>query len=337
MIEQMHSSRRSFIAKIASTAAVSGVPAAGIFAPRFARAAEKLRYAFPAPAFLASFTPINVAQIKGYYAAEGLDVEFQTVAGGVEVAKRVASGEFDLGGGTGDTPILLRPKGMNVKAIAILGGKSMTQLVIRRESNIYSPESFKGKKISVTSTTDTTYYTLLGFLASIGIPQDSVTIVPSGPVNVFKSVIEGKVDAMAGVPDWVIPIQRSGVKTMVFRSDEFFPSLAQALLSSDSTIAAKPAQLRGFVRATMKGLQDTIASPKDAADLVCKTFPQQKGKEAEVSEVIRYFADYVYPGQRTTGEINTLRLQKVQTFYKNRNIIDKETPLKDLFTSQFVA
>ncbi|MES1976435.1 MAG: ABC transporter substrate-binding protein [Pseudomonadota bacterium] len=305
--------------------------------PRRASAVERVRYALPAPAFLPAFTPINVAVIKGYYAQESLDVEFQTVAGGTEVAKRVAAGEFDLGGGTGDTPILVRPRGMAVKTIAVLGGKSVTQIMTRRESNIYSPEQFRGKTITVVSNTDTTYFTLLGFLSSIGVKPDEVKIVPAGPTGVYQMLIDGKADAMAGVPDWVVPVQRSGVKTVVFRSDEFFPSMAQAMVSSDQTIAAKPQVLRAFVRATLRGLADTIAAPDAAAAAITGKFPQHKGKEELVRDIVRYYASFVYPGQRTPGEINSFRLQKVQTFYRERNIVEKETPLKDLFTDQFLT
>lgn len=329
----MSLSRRTFVHRVAASAAL---PAA-CFAPLPARAAQKVRYAFPAPAFLASFTPINVARFRGYYAEVGLDVEFASVAGGVEVARRVSEGEFDLGGGTGDTPILMRPQGLPIKAIAVLGGKSVTQLVVRRESNIYSPEAFRGKKISVTSTTDTTYYTLQGFLAAIRVPLEDVTIVPSGPVNVYKSLIEGKVDAMAGVPDWVVSIQRSGVKTMIFRSDEFFPSLAQALLASDATIARRPEVLAAFVRATVRGMQEAIRAPRESAALIAASFPQQKGKEDEIADVIRYFAEYVYPGQARPGEISALRLERVQTFYRSRGIVSAATPVRELYAPQFAA
>ncbi|MCY1164406.1 MAG: ABC transporter substrate-binding protein [Pseudomonadota bacterium] len=305
--------------------------------PRRARAAERLRYALPAPAFLPAFTPINLAQIKGYYAEEGLEVDFQTVAGGTEVAKRVAAGEFDLGGGTGDTPILVRPRGMAVKTIAVLGGKSLTQIMTRRDSAIYSPENFRGKTITVVSNTDTTYFTLLGFLSSIGVRPDELKIVPAGPTGVYQMLIDGKADAMAGVPDWVVPVQRSGIKTMVFRSDEFFPSMAQAMISADQTIAARPKALRAFVRATLRGLADTIAAPDAAAAAITAKFPQHKGKEELVRDIVRYYASFVYPGQRTPGEINTFRMQKVQTFYRERNIVERDTPLKDLSTDQFLT
>ncbi len=226
---------------------------------------------------------------------------------------------------------------MAVKTIAVLGGKSLTQIMTRRDSAIYSPENFRGKTITVVSNTDTTYFTLLGFLSSIGVRPDELKIVPAGPTGVYQMLIDGKADAMAGVPDWVVPVQRSGIKTMVFRSDEFFPSMAQAMISADQTIAARPKALRAFVRATLRGLADTIAAPDAAAAAITAKFPQHKGKEELVRDIVRYYASFVYPGQRTPGEINTFRMQKVQTFYRERNIVERDTPLKDLSTDQFLT
>lgn len=50
-------------------------------------AQEKVTYLFPAPPMLPAFGPIRLAQGKGYFKAEGLDVEFQVAKGGVDVAK----------------------------------------------------------------------------------------------------------------------------------------------------------------------------------------------------------------------------------------------------------
>ena len=54
-----------------------------------AGATEKVTYLLPAPAFLPAFGPWMLAQGKGYYAEEGLEVEFVTARGGVDVAKQV--------------------------------------------------------------------------------------------------------------------------------------------------------------------------------------------------------------------------------------------------------
>ena len=49
--------------------------------------------------------------------------------------------------------------------------------------------------------------------------------------------------------------------------------------------------------------------------------------------MIRYFSQNVYPGQRQPGEVNTLRLEKVQNFYRARGIINAATPLRELYAT----
>ena len=44
----------------------------------------------------------------------------------------------------------------------------------------------------------------------------------------------------------------------------------------------------------------------------------------------------MYPSKLKLGEIDSDRLAKVQDFYFDNKIVRKKTPLKDLYTNQFV-
>ena len=96
--------------------------------PALAIAAEKVIYLFPAPPFLPAFGPIQLAQGKGYYKAEGLDVTFAVGKGGVDVAKQIGAGNAALGGILGDGPIIVHQNGIPIKAVASFGvGLGLTQ------------------------------------------------------------------------------------------------------------------------------------------------------------------------------------------------------------------
>jgi ABC-type nitrate/sulfonate/bicarbonate transport system substrate-binding protein len=82
--------------------------------------AEDVTYLLPAPPFLPAFAPWMLAKARGYYKDEGLNVKFQTARGGVDVAKQVGAGNAVIGGGLGDTPVIVRPNGIPVKAVAVL-------------------------------------------------------------------------------------------------------------------------------------------------------------------------------------------------------------------------
>jgi NitT/TauT family transport system substrate-binding protein len=301
-----------------------------------ARAAEKVTYLFPAPQFLPAFAPWVLAQHKGYYKAAGLDVEFVIGKGGADVAKQVGAGNADLGGGIGDTPIIVRPNGVPVKAVALIGGGSLMQLIARADSSITKPADLKGKTISVMAFQDTTYYALLGVLASAGLSKNDVDAQAVGPAGVVKLFVAGNAQAMAAVPEWAVEAERAGTAIRWYPSGQYFPSMAQAIIASDETIAKRPAAIKGFVQATLKALGEIMADPKAAAAEYVAAVPQHKGKDAEMATILGKYAELVYPGQSKLGAVDPARLSKLQDFYVEQGIVRSKTPVDQLYTNQFV-
>lgn len=230
-----------------------------------AQALEKVDYLLPAPGFLPAFAPWQLAKYKGYYKAEGLEVTFQRSKGGVDVAKQVGVGNAPIGGGIGDTSLIVRPNGIPVRSVALLGGGSLVQLIARADRGINKVEDLKGKTMTVMSFQDTTFYASQGVLASRGLTRNDVNIQAAGPTGVWKLFIEGKADAMMGVPDWIGIAYGAKVKLKIFNANDYFPSMAQAILASDEMIKKNPKLIQGLVRATLKGLRDLMTDPDGAA------------------------------------------------------------------------
>jgi NitT/TauT family transport system substrate-binding protein len=301
-----------------------------------AQTPEKVTYLFPAPPVLPAFGPIQLAKGKGYFAEAGLDVSFAVGRGGVDVAKMVGAGNAPLGGIVADGPIMVRGNGVPVKIVAVFGGKGFMQLVVREDSGISKPADLKGKTITVMSYQDTTFYALLGLLASVGLNQNDVNIQSVGPTGVWEFVATGKSAGMAGVPDWIPPVQAAGVKVKVIPTDEFFPHMAQGIAASDQLIKERPEMVRKFVRAALRGMKDIMDDPDQAADNFVRFVPEWKGKEGAVKSAFNYYAKLVYPGQAQLGEINAERLKSLQDFYLSKGFIQKATPIEELYSNAFI-
>ena len=122
----------------------------------------------------------------------------------------------------------MRGNGVPVKAVGVMGGGALTVVVGRKDRGIEKLEDLKGKKISTLSFPDTTYYALLGALATKGITKNDVNAQAVGPAAVASLVIAGTVDACACTPDWEVDV-REGVKdTVSLPTKDYFPSMAQA-------------------------------------------------------------------------------------------------------------
>ena len=297
---------------------------------------EDVNYLLPAPAFLPAFIPWVLAQQRGYYAKEGLNVKFVVAKGGVDVAKQVGAGNAPIGGGIGDTPIIVRAQGIPVKAVAVLGGGSLTNLVVHDGQGINGPADLKGKTVTVLAYQDTTFFSLLGMLASVGLTKADVNIQAAGPRGIWQQFADGRAAAFAGPVDWAINARDAGAKIKIYRGDSYFPSMAQAILASDETIQKRPELVEKLVRATLKGMADIMKDPTGSAEIYANAVPQHKGKAAEIAEVFKLYDKYVYPGQKKIGEMDPKRLAAVQAFYVKEGIVSKASPIDELYTNQFV-
>jgi NitT/TauT family transport system substrate-binding protein len=305
-------------------------------APALAQQREEVTYLLPAPAFLPAFGPWMVAQARGYYAQEGLNVSFLAAKGGVDVAKQVGAGNAPIGGAIGDTPIIARAQDVPVKVVALLGGRSLMQLAVHEGRGIASPKDLKGRTVTTMAYQDTTFYALLGMLATAGLTKNDVDAQAAGPAGVWQLFAAGKADAMAAVPDWIVSARDAGAKMQIFSSDDYFKSMSQAILASDQTIQKRPELVKKLVRATLRGMQDIMSDPTGAARDYAAAVPQHKGKEAYIEAVFKLYNTYVYPGQKFLGAVDPERLAAVQKFYLREGIVPKETPLTALYTNQFV-
>jgi NitT/TauT family transport system substrate-binding protein len=321
---------------VVAVGALVGLLSLGLPGATPLRAAESVTYLFPAPPVLPAFGPIQLAKGKGYFAEAGLDVSFAVGRGGVDVAKQVGAGNALIGGIVADGPIMVRQNGVPVKIVAVFGGKGFMQLVVREDSGIEKPADLKGKTITVMSYQDTTFYALLGLLASVGLTQDDVNIQSVGPAGVWEFVAAGKSVGMAGVPDWIPPVQAAGVKVRVIPTDEFFPHMAQGIGVSDQVIKEKPQLVHAVVRAALRGMKDIMDDLDKAADDFVRFVPEWKGKEGAVKAVFNYYTKFVYPGQTILGEVNVERLAKLQDFYFAKGLIQRKSPVEDLYTNAFI-
>jgi NitT/TauT family transport system substrate-binding protein len=298
---------------------------------------QEITYLLPAPGTLPAFGPWMLAQAKGYYEQEGLKVNFVAARGGVDVAKQIGAGNAVIGGAIGDTPIIARSQGIPVKAVAVLGAGSLTQLVSHKDEKIESPRELKGRTVTVLAYTDTTYYALLGMLSKVGLTKNDVNIQAAGPAGVWQQFASKKASAMAGVPDWTVSSMEAGAQVDILPADIYFKSMAQSILASDETIAKNPQLIQKLVRATLKGMKDIMANPKTAAAVYVNHVTAHKGKEASIEKTFELYNKYVYAAQKVPGTMDEQRLGDLQKFYVSNGIVPKEVALKDLYTNQFVG
>src|SRR5713226_1722505 len=326
--------RRKRLSVLAAAACVA-VACSGVLAGS-ATAAEKITYLLPAPPSLPAFAPWVLAKHLGYYSDAGYDVEFVVARGGVDVAKQIGVGNAPIGGAIGDTPIIVRGNGVPVKSVGLMGGGAMTVVVGRKDRGIEKLEDLRGKKISVLAFQDTTYYALLGALASKGITKNDVNAQAVGPAAVASLVVAGTVDACACTPDWEVDVTQGVKDTVSLPTKDYLQLMSQAIRASDKMIAERPDMVRAVVKATLKGMQFVMNDPHKAALVYVEASPSFKGKEELMKKILANYTERTYQGQSTLGAMDPQRLTNLQHFYKQQGFIEAELPVDQLYSNDFI-
>jgi NitT/TauT family transport system substrate-binding protein len=218
--------------------------------------------------------PFFVAQDKGYYRAEGLDVTIDTGASSLEPINRIASGSHDIG--FGDINALIKFRDQNssapLKAVFMVYNRPAYAIVARKSRGIASPKDLEGKKLGA-PTLDSASAQWPLFAKVNGIDTSKVTIEHVGIAVREPMLAAGQVDAITGfsfsayinVKDRGVPVNDIVVLLMAEHGLELY---GNALIVNPKFAAEKPEAVKAFLRAFLKGLKETVKNPSASLDSV---------------------------------------------------------------------
>ena len=220
--------------------------------------------------------PFVVAIDRGYYKAEGLDVTMDTAGGSLEPLNRIASGTYDIGFGDINSLIKFRDAnpGVPIKAIFMVYNKPPFSIVARKSRGVTKPKDLEGKKLGAPAP-DGAYAQWPIFVKANNIDAAKVTIENVGfPVR-EPMLAAGQVDAITGFSfSSYINLKDRGVPAddivVLLMADYGVNLYGNAIIVNPKFAAEKPEAVKGFLRAFLKGLKDSVKDPTSAVDSVIR-------------------------------------------------------------------
>jgi NitT/TauT family transport system substrate-binding protein len=159
------------------------------------------------------YLPLTIAEQKGYFTAEGLDVEIQDFPGGSKALQALIGGSVDVVSGAYEHTITQQAKGQNIEALVLQGKYAGIVLGMPKDkaAQYKSPADLKGMKIGVTAPGSSTNMFVNILLAKVGLKPDSVSIIGVGAGAGAVAIMQrGEIDALVNLDPVISQLQAGG-------------------------------------------------------------------------------------------------------------------------------
>lgn len=159
------------------------------------------------------YLPLTIAEQRGYFKDEGLDLTIVDFAGGARALQAVVGGSADVVSGAFEHTVNMQHKGQRMRAFVLQGRAPQIVLGINPKTmpDFKTVADLKGKKIGVTAPGSSTNVMVNFALAKVGLRPSDVSIVGVGASQgAVAAMRSGQIDAISNLDPVITLLQRSG-------------------------------------------------------------------------------------------------------------------------------
>jgi NitT/TauT family transport system substrate-binding protein len=275
-----------------------------------------------------------IAEKKGYFRQEGLDVKFTSFNSAARMIAPLGGGQLDVGGGTVSAGLYNAvARDIKLKIVADKGsiapGYAYSALLVRKDhidSGRYkSFKDLKGMKVAIGAAGTGTASALNEALKLGGLAYKDVDIIDLGFPQHIVAYTNKAIDAGMTNEPTVTQSVRAGVAVRVAGNDTIYPNQQTAVvLYAEEFTKSRPDDALKFMRAYVKGVRDyndalrdgTLSGPN--ADEIISILTEYT--EIKDPAIYRQLSPNAC---NPDGTVNIDSLKKDLEFFRQQNLIEK--------------
>ena len=286
-------------------------------------------------------SPFFLADARGYFAEQGIEVDIQRGNGSGDTVQRVAAGTADIG--YADVVPLIMAIAEGAEVTTVMGGMMHEPSALfsaAEDANIQSPHEMEGRTIGGPPA-DVAIVLLEAVMASVGADFNQVEIINMDAATRIPMLVTGEIDAAGSFFEKYVLFSNAMAeanKTMVMmRYDQYIAKYSCAVIVHDDLIANNPDLIKRFVTALLKGYESALEDPDFGASYIMAAHPE-------------FDADYIYASATTLPDVvwdETTRAQGIGVFSsdKMQETLDltntywelaRPVSLNEIFTNEFI-
>ncbi len=247
----------------------------------------------------------------GYFAEEGLDVEYQGADGSVPALQALASGKAQVAVGDAQSIVQVVNSGVPIKGWFVVVRNYPWSIAVLDTSPIKELKDLKGKTVGVISLGSAGYPYARTVVRSAGLnPDADVQFVAVGVgAQAASALTSGKVDALALYGAAYATLENQGLKLRYLPQPDVVKSLFSITAASqESYIKEHSDVLVRFGRAVAKGLLFSHINPEAAVKISWEVFPSLKPTsdlEANLPKQVKVLRAWMDSAIYTSGDSAT--------------------------------
>jgi NitT/TauT family transport system substrate-binding protein len=256
----MQISRRHFVTKV--VIGVAGLPL--LRAASWAQTKSKLGYMK-----IVDNAAMFVAMEKGFFKAEGLELETVPMAGGAVIVQGITSGDLQFGWTNVISLYQALVEGFDFKLIAggatnVRGSNESHAIIVGKDSQIRQAKDLEGKTVAVNTLNNIVHLLAMAWVDKNGGNSSKIKFVEIPFPNMEAALVAGKVDAVSiHEPFAAATARRPETRVLANPWGDVLPKfLIASWFGSEKWLQKNRATAEAFVRAINRGI-DAIHAEKD--------------------------------------------------------------------------
>jgi NitT/TauT family transport system substrate-binding protein len=212
---------------------------------------------------------LYIAQDKGFFREEGLDVQVVQVRSNIAIAAALTE-EVQAIGSIGTVIRAIERSDVPLKVVAVNLKRPLFWLVTRPEFG--SIDALKGKVLGTTTLGGAQHVAAIRMLRKVGLdPDKDITVIVAGDVPTqLQSLVSGAIQAAALSPPTII-LARDKFKMKILASSmEEFPSIQNGLAVPDKLLKNRRELVKRLLRARAKATRYFWENERGASEVLAK-------------------------------------------------------------------
>lgn len=286
-----------------------------------------------------------MAQDRGYFKAEGLDVEIDQGEGSSASITKVAAGAYQAGFGDINALINIaatRPADAPVAVYMIFNTPPFT-IVVKKDSPIKTPKDLEGKTIGGPAN-DGALKLFPAFAKVAKIDAAKVNITNMAPNLREQMLLRGQVDAVFGFINTVyfsaklVGIDPDKDLRFINYGDYGMDLYSNAIVFSRGFVKDNPKAVAGFLKAINRALNDSLANPEAAMDAVMKREPLLKRdvEKDRLMATLKQEMNHPEIAKIGIGDVDAARLKRAIAMVVDANGLPRTPSNDEVFDRSFL-